>query len=74
MTTVHHGHTPDINIISPTEATGIWAMEDILRWPDASPIRSLHGYGHYHDAYENDGDRWLIKTTKLTRLRHDVRG
>src|SRR5712691_3739618 len=33
VTTVHHGHMPEINIVSPTEATGIWAMEDMLRWP-----------------------------------------
>ena len=72
VTTVHHGHMPEINIISPTEATGIWAMEDMLRWPDNSPIRNLHGYGHYHDTYEKPRDRWLIKTTKLTRLRVDV--
>ena len=72
VTTVHHGHTPEINVISPTQATGIWAMEDMLRWPDNSAIRSLHGYGHYHDTYEKVRDRWLIKTTKLTRLRLDV--
>ena len=72
VTTVHHGHMPEINIISPTEATGTWAMEDTLRWPDNSPIRMLHGYGHYHDTYEKPRDRWLIKTTKLTRLRVDV--
>jgi uncharacterized protein (TIGR02246 family) len=72
VTTVHHGHMPEITIISPTEATGIWAMEDMLRWPDNSPIRTLHGYGHYHDTYERVHDRWLIKTTKLTRLRLDV--
>jgi hypothetical protein len=28
--TVHHGHMPDIEITSPTTATGIWAMEDRL--------------------------------------------
>ena len=72
VTTVHHGHTPEIDIMSPTEATGIWAMEDMLRWPDNSPIRTLHGYGHYHDTYEKPRDRWLIKTTKLTRLRVDA--
>jgi hypothetical protein len=71
-TTVHHGHTPEIEIICPTEATGVWAMEDHLRWPDSSPIRSLHGYGHYHETYEKRDGRWLIASTKLTRLRVDV--
>ena len=28
ITTTHHGHMPEIDITSPTTATGIWAMED----------------------------------------------
>src|SRR2546425_2749176 len=28
VVTVHHGHTPEIELTSPTTATGIWAMED----------------------------------------------
>src|SRR3954463_7455698 len=43
--TVHHGHTPEIEVLSPTTATGVWAMEDMLRWPTGA---ELHGYGHYH--------------------------
>jgi len=73
VTTVHHGHTPEIDVVSATRATGIWAMEDVLRWPAGSPIRTLHGYGHYHDTYEKPAARWLIASTKLTRLRLDVR-
>jgi uncharacterized protein (TIGR02246 family) len=71
VTTVHHGHTPEIEITSPTTATGIWAMEDKLRWPDGAPMGSMHGYGHYHETYEKvDGD-WRIKTLELRRLRLD---
>src|SRR5437762_1291643 len=47
--TVHHGHMPEIEITSPTTATGIWAMEDMLRFPDGT---QMHGYGHYHETYE----------------------
>jgi hypothetical protein len=72
VTTVHHGHMPEIDVISPTWATGVWAMEDMLRWPVGAPIRSLHGYGHYHETYEHHGGRWFIASTKLTRLRVDV--
>jgi len=72
VTTVHHGHTPEIEIVSPTQATGIWAMEDMLRWPAGSPIKSLHGFGHYHDTYAKPSERWLIASTTLTRLRLDV--
>jgi uncharacterized protein (TIGR02246 family) len=67
--TVHHGHTPEIELTSPTTATGIWAMEDMLRWPDG---REMHGYGHYHDVYEKADGRWRIKASTLTRLRTDI--
>jgi hypothetical protein len=70
--TAHHGHMPEIEITSDTTATGIWSMEDMLQWPEGGPMRTLHGYGHYHETYEKlDGD-WRIKTMKLTRLRRDV--
>jgi len=67
-TTVHHGHMPEIELTSATTATGGWAMEDMLRWPDG---REMHGYGHYHETYEKVGGAWRIKSSKLTRLRTD---
>ena len=72
VTTVHHGHMPEIEVLSPTRATGVWAMEDMLRWPDGAPIRSLHGYGHYHETYERIDGQWRIKTMRLSYLRMDV--
>jgi hypothetical protein len=70
--TVHHGHMPEIEITSPTSARGIWAMEDKLRWPEGGPIRTLHGYGHYHETYEKLDGNWRIKTITLSRLRVDT--
>ena len=54
--------------MSPTSATGVWAMEDMLRWPNGT---ELHGYGHYHETYEKVEGAWRIKSSKLTRLRMD---
>ena len=68
VTTVHQGHTPEIELTSPATATGIWAMEDMLRWSNGS---ELHGYGHYHETYEKVSGGWRIKTSRLTRLRMD---
>ena len=69
---VHHGHMPDIEILSATTATGVWAMEDILRHPDGkrSPagFSFLHGYGHYHETYVRTEAGWRIKSVRLTRL------
>ena len=72
ITTVHHGHMPEIELTSPTTATGIWAMEDELWWPEGGPLAHLHGYGHYHETYEKTPQGWRIKAMTLTRLRRDL--
>jgi uncharacterized protein (TIGR02246 family) len=69
--TVHHGHMPEIELTSSTTATGIWALQDILSWPDG---RGMHGYGHYHETYERIEGEWHIKSSRLTRLRMDFTG
>jgi uncharacterized protein (TIGR02246 family) len=66
--TVHHCHMPEIERTSPTTASAIWAMEDMLRWPDGT---ELHGYGHYHETYEKRTGTWRITSSRLTRLRMD---
>jgi hypothetical protein len=72
--TVHHGHMPEITLISDDEASGIWAMEDKL-WPDPSaglPFKFMHGYGHYHERYVKRDGAWRIAEIRLSRLRVDV--
>jgi len=70
VVTVHHGHMPEITLTSATTATGIWSMEDMLRWPDGT---EMHGYGHYHETYAKVDGEWQITTSTLTRLRTDFR-
>jgi hypothetical protein len=72
LVTVHHGHMPEIEIISLTTAKGIWAMEDLLRWPPGAALKTLHGFGHYHETYRRLEDGWRIQTSTLTRLRVDI--
>ena len=72
VTTVHHGHMPEIELTSDTTANVIWAMEDKLRWPDGYPLKTMHGYGHYHETYEKVAGEWRIKTLRLSRLRVDI--
>jgi hypothetical protein len=66
LITVHHGHTPEIEILSVGTARGIVPMEDILRFPSGELL--LNGFGHYHETYEKVDSRWKIKTSRLTRL------
>ena len=49
--TVHHGHMPEVEITSTTTARAIFAMEDLIWWPERSPRQTLHGWGHYHETY-----------------------
>ena len=63
--TVHHGHMPEIELLSETRARGVWAMEDIVDDGD----RVVHGYGHYHETYEKAGGDWRIASVHLTRTR-----
>ena len=70
--TTHHGHMPEITILSDTEAEGIWAMFDYVQWPqDDGTSWGLKGYGHYLEEYVVEDDRWRIARTRLERLRVD---
>lgn len=66
--TVHQGHMPEIDLTSATTATGIWALNDIVIWPNGM---RLDGYGHYHETYEKVGGDWKITSSTLTRLHTD---
>ena len=68
VVTVHHGHMPEIELTSATTATGIWALQDLLQWPNGT---QLVGYGHYHETYDKADGEWRIASTRLTRLRMD---
>jgi uncharacterized protein (TIGR02246 family) len=69
--TIHHGHMPEIDMVSASTARGICALHDIIIWPDGT---RMHGYGHYHDTYEKIDGRWRIKSSTLTRLHMDFTG
>ena len=71
VVTVHHGHMPEIELTSATTATGIWALQDLLVWPNGT---RLQGYGHYHETYEKVGGEWRIASSTLTRLHMDFTG
>ena len=74
--TAHQVHTPEITLISDDEATLIWAMQDRVVWAEGkSPIagvKSITGYGHYHERYVRQDGIWRIAALKLTRLHVDM--
>ncbi|MBB1034900.1 nuclear transport factor 2 family protein [Dietzia sp. CQ4] len=78
VTSVHHGHTPVLELTGPDPATGdptatgIWAMEDRLWWSVDGREHWLHGWGHYHERYRRVDGRWLITHRRLERIRVDT--
>lgn len=74
---VHHGHTPVIEITSGTTAKGLWAMVDRIYWAAGGAGTDnelfLLGFGHYHETYIKSERGWRIATIKLTRLRLETR-
>ena len=71
ITSVHHGHCTEIEFLSDTEASTVSSMEDSLWWQNGDVEEHLHGYGHYHETFRKVGDRWLISSRQLIRLRVD---
>jgi len=67
--TIHHVHTAEIELTSPTTATGIWAMEDYLYWKQGGEDHWLHGFGFYYETYENRDGQWLFTSRRLKRTR-----
>jgi hypothetical protein len=73
--TVHHGHMPEIELTSPTSATGTWAMEDYLEFPGDPPALVIHGRGYYFETYTKCADgAWRIQSLKLRRLWLQING
>jgi hypothetical protein len=70
MITLHQGHHPEIEITSPTTATGIWYLEDQVI--DAKRNTTLRGAAFYHDTYTKIGGIWKLQSTGYTRSFEEV--
>ena len=73
--TVHHGHTSEIEITGPDSASGQWAMEDMLWWPESEGGQHLWGMGWYFEEYRRcDDGQWRIASLTLRRIRVEING
>ena len=62
----HHGHTPEIQVLSESEATGIWYLADHMWIVDQKFFTT--GTALYWDRYVKVDGRWLIKDTRYERI------
>lgn len=68
--TMHHQHTPEIELSGPDAATGTWAMQDVVRFGGFT----LRGWGHYVEEYARTPDGWKIRRSTLNRVQVDTEG
>lgn len=73
IASAHFGHMPEIEILSDTEATGIWSLADVLRTPSGEPFAVFRGYGHYHETYTRADGTWRIASLRITRMLVETR-
>ena len=61
----HRCHHPEIDIVGPDSATGVWALEDTVIIDDLGI--SLRGAAFYSDEYVRTADGWRISHTGYKR-------
>jgi hypothetical protein len=77
---IHHLFSFTTEVHSPTSASSVINMEDLIIFPDAAsnaaedrpPFRAMHGYGHYRGEFEKIDGAWKITRLVQTRLRIDI--
>ncbi len=62
----HNGHQPEIQVLSETEATGIWYLTDNM-WILNHKFFTT-GTALYWDRYQKVDGRWTIRETKYRRI------
>ena len=76
IVSMHHAHTPEIDITSETTANGKWYLEDfvISALPsDGAPDGTvMHGTGIYIDQYVKVDGEWFIQETGYERIFEDL--
>ena len=66
MVTQHNAHGPEIEILSPTEARGLWYFSDQVY--NFFTKELLIGTGLYRDRYVKVDDRWRIQRAEYERV------
>ena len=66
---VHHGHTPEIELTGDRTATGVWQSFSMRALTEQIGERDRATYGYYWEEYrKGDDDRWRISAIRFQRL------
>ncbi len=66
----HRCHHPEIDLVAPDRATGIWAMDDVVIMTDWE--LTVRGAAFYEDEYAKRGGRWWITRTGYRRTYEEI--
>lgn len=56
---IHHAHTPDIEVVGAIRATGAWQLQDTYLRPGG---RKDESFGYYEDEYTRIDGIWKIRS------------
>lgn len=66
---IHHGHTPEIEITGPTSASAVWQSFSMRANTAEIGERDRCTYGYYWEEYQKGGDgKWRISRISFQRL------
>ncbi|MBI2709526.1 MAG: nuclear transport factor 2 family protein [Actinobacteria bacterium] len=66
----HKCHHPEIDLVGPAEATGVWALDDVII--DRTLGISVRGAAYYDDRYVKVDGTWLIDHTGYKRVYEEL--
>ncbi len=66
----HRVHQPEIDLTSPTTATGTWALDDVVIETEAK--LTIRGAAFYQDEYVKVGGEWKIAKTGYRRIYEEM--
>ena len=66
----HNAHTPEIQILSETEATGIWYLHD--KFVSLDDNINFEGTAIYQDKYVKQDGQWKIAYSEYDRLFEEI--
>ena len=70
MLTSHRGSQPEIELLGPADATGTWALEDVVIHQDFGV--TIHGASFYEDRYVKADGTWRICATGYKRTYEEI--
>ena len=66
----HRVHHPEIELTSPTTATGIWALDDVVIETRAQI--TIRGAAFYYDEYVKQDGAWRLRSTGYKRTFEEI--